>query len=364
MVTLLENLIDPEVFSGFIEQKFVDKGVMSAVATVDTTLEGQAGSTLKFPSYSYIGDAYDYNENTQIDVDNIEQTYTEVKVKQIAKGSAITDWAVANGLGDATQETASQIATAMASKLDNDLEDAIEEGIKSNKIKSLNVGTINSDAIVDGMALWGEDLADKPVAFITDGSGLATLRKDENFINASEIQTANMIRGTQGEIWGASIILSNKRKKYGNSLLMKAGALRIIRKKGLNVEYKREADYKRTGIFADMMYGTYVYKPQDIIALVSYSELTEVSDKAKSVAGASGKTKLSLEGVEVPLNCSVVYKLGSSAVTPTFGTAIGSGYTALTDEEITAGSNTNASIIVVDSENKPIYYANVTVVKG
>lgn len=345
--TVLSNLIDPEVFAGFVEQKYVDKGVFSALATVDSTLEGRAGSTLSYPSYSYIGEANVLLEGAQIPVDNITESQVDVQVKQVAKGTGIYDWAVANGLGNAMDEASSQIATSLADYRDNDLKSAMDNGAIVRVLLD-DSDDFNSDTIIDALALWGEDLNDKPFAFICNGRGLATLRKDANFINASEIQTANMIRGTQGAIWGANIILSNKCQD--EAYLIKSGALRIVSKKGVNVETKREADYKRTGVFADVMYAPYVYKGQDIIKMFKTSTVKTDID----VAYVDGKADLTAWKALCPVNCKIVYKENTSAPTLARGTAL-SNYTDMpADGEITITSGKYLTIAIVDANNKPI----------
>ena len=50
--TKLANLIDPEVLANYVDVKLIDNIVFAPLATVDTTLVGAPGDTIKFPSYS------------------------------------------------------------------------------------------------------------------------------------------------------------------------------------------------------------------------------------------------------------------------------------------------------------------------
>lgn len=50
--TKLANLIDPEVLADYIDVKLIDKIVFAPLAAVDTTLVGNPGDTIKFPSYA------------------------------------------------------------------------------------------------------------------------------------------------------------------------------------------------------------------------------------------------------------------------------------------------------------------------
>ena len=357
----LNNLIDPEVFADFVEKKMVDKGVFSALATSDTTLTGQAGSTLSFPSYTYIGSQCQLlQEGDKIAIDNIEQVREDVQVKQVAKGTAIYDWAVANGLGDAMGEASSQVAMALADYRDNDLKDAIDNNAKVLKFLVYGNSDFNADTIIDAEAVWGEDLNDKRFAYITNGTGLATLRKDEHYVNGSEIMTEQMIRGTVGQIWGANILPSNKCKN--EAYLIKEGALRFVEKKGVNAETKREADYKRTGIFTDIMYAPYVYKPMDIIKIFRQDELiSDVTFTASAVA--DGKTDIDLTNflAVAPMNCKIVYKTGgTSAYTFARNTALSDWSDIGDGKGITATAGKHFGLAIVDGDNKPIAGYDVT----
>ena len=77
--------------------------------------------------------------------------------------------------------------------------------------------------------------------------------------------------------------------------------------------------------------------------------------------------ELAVETPAAPINTKWVYKLGSSDVTPTWGTAV-TGYTDLTNgADIAASTNTKASVVLVFKDgadaDKPIDYQNVTLVK-
>lgn len=353
------NLIDPEVFADFVEKKFVDKGVFSAWATSDNTLVGQAGSTLSFPVYSYIGNSALLTEGGQIAVDNITQTHADVTVKQVAKGTGIYDWALVNGLGNAMDEASSQVALSLSDFRDNDLKSAIDSN--ANVVR-FNVGSdYSADTIIDAEALWGEDLNDKRFGLICSAKALASLRKDSDYINGSEMQTDMMVRGTVGSIWGANITPSNKCKANNEAYLIKEGAIRFVEKKGVNVELEREPDYKRTSIYADVMYAPYVYKPQDIIHLVKYSAVdTSVTFTCSAVA--SSKTTVDATNFKAicPVNCKIVYKTNeSSEGSATWGTALTS-YTELpANGEIAGTAGKYVNLAIVDADNKPLVFKSV-----
>ena len=51
-ITKLNNLVNPEVMADVIEKKLVDYMKFSPLATIDTTLQGRPGDTIKLPSFA------------------------------------------------------------------------------------------------------------------------------------------------------------------------------------------------------------------------------------------------------------------------------------------------------------------------
>ena len=51
-ITKLANLVDPEVMASISEQKYVDYMKFAPLATIDNTLEGQAGDTISLPHFA------------------------------------------------------------------------------------------------------------------------------------------------------------------------------------------------------------------------------------------------------------------------------------------------------------------------
>lgn len=51
-VTMLNNLIDPEVMARMVSARLPKKIKFSPIARIDTTLVGQPGSTITVPKYA------------------------------------------------------------------------------------------------------------------------------------------------------------------------------------------------------------------------------------------------------------------------------------------------------------------------
>ena len=119
--TKLTNLIDPEVMAPMISAKLQKAIVATPFAKIDTTLVGRPGSTITVPKYIYIGDAEDLAEGVTADKTKLTTTSAEYTIKKAVKQVELTDEAVLSGYGNPVGETNSQLAKAIASKVDNDV---------------------------------------------------------------------------------------------------------------------------------------------------------------------------------------------------------------------------------------------------
>jgi hypothetical protein len=178
-----------------------------------------------------------------------------------------------------------------------------------------------------------------------------------------------------GEIWGCQILISNKIKtdttvKEKSYFIVKPGALRLVNKRGTLVEVQREPEYMRDNIYASKHCVAYLYDASKVVALTQFTGLQALTSDSgiKTVAGASGKTKIVIPDVmAAPAGYKWVYKLDTSA------NNIGAWDTQLTgttdwvdsDTEISASTNTKAHVVLVNSaDSKPVKTITVDVNKG
>ena len=87
-VTKLANLINPEVLADYIDKKLIHNIVFAPLATVDNTLVGNPGDTIKFPAYAYIGSADDLTEGAAIST--VSLNASAVSVKKFIGANSIT----------------------------------------------------------------------------------------------------------------------------------------------------------------------------------------------------------------------------------------------------------------------------------
>ena len=249
--TKLNNLIDPQVIGAFLDVKLIDAIKLSPLVGVDRTLEGRPGSTLTLPAYQYIGDAKDLAEGATLNFENITESTVDVSVKKVAKGVSITDEAVLSGYGNPVEQIGQQLLTAVASKIEADMYDAVK---KATTKKVVNAKAFAKEAIVDMRAEFGEDQEEAMYLFVNP-KDFAKLAKDKDFV---QIQNgAAIISGTMGRLFGVDIVVAN-RVEAGKPFLMKAGAIALIMKRNVMVEADRDINTFSTKYAVSDHYAPYV----------------------------------------------------------------------------------------------------------
>lgn len=209
--TLLTNVINPQVMGQMINAKIEALLKLTPYAKVDTTLVGVAGDTKTIPSWKYIGDAEDVEEGAEVGLTTMTASTTSFKIKKAMKAVGITEEARLSGLGDPIGQAETQLAKAIAGKVDSDLLDA---ALKSKNIVDLSAtSAISYEGIVDAVAKF-EDEEDgvEKVMFISPLQE-ATLLKDPMFLSADKFEAGVAVRGAIGKIAGCWIKKSKKIKE-------------------------------------------------------------------------------------------------------------------------------------------------------
>ncbi len=370
--TLKANLVIPEVIADLVETKLGDNVTLLPLVDQDNTLVGTPGDTLKFPAYTYIGDATVINENGQIVVGKLEAGTVQATVHKYGKAIAITDEARLSGHGDPVGQATKQLARSIDQGVDNELFDALN-GV--NIARKFVNSTLSADNVADALVLYGEDLTG-PKVLLTDAAGFAQLRKDGDYIRASDMGQRMITDDVVGEIWGCQIIITNKVKtnatvKEKQHFIVKPGALRLLNKRGTLVEVEREAEYQRDNIYATKHCVAYLYDHSKVVAITEFTGLQALAADCgiESVVGttASNDTFIVIpDDMAAPAGYKWVYKLDSSATNiGVFGTEL-TGTTDWTSSttEIGAAANTKAHVVLVNAtDSKPVKTITVTIVK-
>lgn len=262
--TKLENIINPQVMGPMINAKIEALLKFTPYAKVDTTLVGVAGDTKTIPSWNYIGDAEDVAEGEEVELTTMTASTTTFTIKKAMKSVGITEEARLSGLGDPIGQAETQLAKSVASKVDNDILDAV---LKSKNIVDLSTKTIiNYDGIVDAVTKFEdeEDGVDK-VMFISPLQE-ASLLKDPMFVSADNFEAGVAVRGSIGKVAGCWVKKSKKIKEN-------AGVF-------TNPIIKLEPDSEETEYTEDELPATTILLKKDTTTTAEFkarSQITEVT---------------------------------------------------------------------------------------
>ena len=275
-ITKLSDLIDPEVMGDMVSAKIPKKLRVAPFAKVDDTLVGVPGDTITVPSYGYIGDAADVAEGEAVTIEKMTTSTRQATVKKAMKGVSLTDEAVLSGYGNPVGEANTQLALAIAAKIDNDCMDALQG---ASLVYNGSAGALDYEGIVNALDLFEEEQGTDKVLFIHPKQ-LTALRKDADFLSADKYQGGVMLSGEVGMIAGCRVVPSKKvpvvsydpdgegddatavngyacpivKLETDPEVEDEVPALTIYRKRDVNVETERKPKVRTTEITADEFY--------------------------------------------------------------------------------------------------------------
>lgn len=263
-LTMLENLIDPEVMAPMISAKLQTAIVATPFAKIDTTLQGRPGSTITVPKYDYIGDAEDLAEGVKANVAQLTTNTAEYTIKKAVKQVQLTDEAVLSGYGNPVGETNNQLGLSLASKVDQDV---MNELLGARVVSDEHANeAISYDGVVDAIDYFNEEENVEKVMFISPRQ-VSELRKDENFISNDKYNNNVIMRGEIGMIANARIVPSRKivakNGVYNCPIVQlraesqtgdETTAVTIFLKRNVNIETQRDLTNYTTLIGADEHY--------------------------------------------------------------------------------------------------------------
>lgn len=264
--TILEKLIDPEVMAPMISAKIEKAIVATPFAKIDTTLAGRPGSTITVPRYEYIGDASDLAEGVTADKTQLTTKSAEYQIKKAVKQVELTDEAVLSGYGNPVGETNSQLAKAIASKVDEDVMTALKGAQLVYTPTGADLG-ISYNNIVNAIDLLNEEQNVEKVMFIHPKQ-VSELRKDANFISNDKYPNNVIMNGEIGMIANCRIVASKKAVNDAKTYFLnpivelrpedqtgdEIPAVTIFLKRDTNLETQRELGNYTTLIGADKHY--------------------------------------------------------------------------------------------------------------
>lgn len=210
-VTKMEHVINPEVMGPMIDAKIEALLKFTPYAKVDTTLEGVPGDTKTVPSWNYVGDAEDFDveAGNEMETTNLTASSATFTIKCAGKSISIYQTAINSGLGNPVGQAESQLAKAVAGKIDSD----VVAAAYTSKVTVGDATTVlNYNSIVDCVTKF-EDEEDgiEKVMFIHPKQE-AQLLKDDDFKSADKFDKSVIVKGAIGKIGSCWIKKSKKVK--------------------------------------------------------------------------------------------------------------------------------------------------------
>lgn len=265
-MTKIENLIDAEVMADAISGKLDAAIRVTPFARIDTTLEGKnAGDTITVPRFAYIGDAEDVAEGVACGTVQLTADSTTAKVKKAMKAITLTDEAILSGYGDPVGEANTQLAKAIAAKVDADAMDAL---LTAQLKYDGSSAKISYAGMVDAIDVFEEEFNSDKVCFVHPLQ-VGALRKDENFMAVDKLAEKLLVSGAIGKMANTEIVPSKRVKlneggtAYINPIVKlnensetedDTPALTIYRKRDVNVETERHTLTRTTDVSVDEIY--------------------------------------------------------------------------------------------------------------
>lgn len=265
--TYLSSLFNPQVVADLIDTKLTDNMVFAPLAKMDYTLQGRPGDRVTLPYYSYIGAASSVSEGYDIPLAKLTQTTTSVAVEKYGKAVQLTDEAVLSGYGDPLGEAASQIAIALADKLDT----ALLAALAANSASAQNYATSSSSVplapedIPLALAKFGEEMDGEKALMVTPDFYAQLIGK--NWIPASEIAANVRIRGAAGMAYGCQVIVTNRLVASGNLYIVKPNTLAVFIKRGSMIEADRDILNQSTVLAGSIICAPYLLNPKGMVKL-------------------------------------------------------------------------------------------------
>ena len=205
-VTMMKDVINPEVMGDMISAKVEAMLKVTKYAKVDTSLEGVAGDTKTVPVWNFIGEASDVAEGNEVDLTTMTASVKTFTIKKAMKAVGLSQESVNSAHGNIISETETQLAKAIAGKVDSDVLAAL---LTAPNVEGDGSQPISYNGIVNAVGKFHEEEITEKVMFVNPDQ-VTTLRKEENFISADKYNNNVVATGEIGMIAGTRIVPTKK----------------------------------------------------------------------------------------------------------------------------------------------------------
>lgn len=204
--TMLNDIINPQVMGDMIEAKIPHMLKFTTFAKVDTTLVGVPGDTKTVPSWNFVGAAEDVAEGAEITTKKLTAASTQFTIKKAMQSVGITQESINSGLGDPVGQAETQLAKAIALKVEADV---LAAALTGTQTYDGSGSVIKYSGIVDAVGVLEEEEITDKVMFVNPAQ-ITTLRKDADFVDKNKYGNDVMVSGEIGMIAGVRIVPSKQ----------------------------------------------------------------------------------------------------------------------------------------------------------
>lgn len=204
--TFLNDIINPQVMGDMIEAKIPHMLKFTPFAKLDTTLVGVPGDTKTVPSWNFVGAAEDVAEGAEITTKKLTASSTTFTIKKAMQSIGISQESINSGLGDPVGTGETQLAKAIAVKLDADV---LEAAMKATLTFDGSAAKIGYAGIVDAVDVLDEEENTDKVMFVNPKQ-ITALRKDPDFIDKNKYGNDVMVTGEIGMVGNTRIVVSKQ----------------------------------------------------------------------------------------------------------------------------------------------------------
>lgn len=209
--TMLNDIINPQVMGDMLDAKIPAMLKFTPFAKVDKSLVGVPGDTKTVPSWNFVGAAEDVAEGASIATKKLTASTATFTVKKAMQSVGISQESINSGLGDPVGAAESQLAKAIAVKLDADVLAAVRTATLTYVPGTL--AKIAYAGIVDAIGVLDEEENTDKVMFIAPEQ-VTALRKDADFIDKNKYGNDVMVTGEIGMVGNTRIVPSKQIVKY------------------------------------------------------------------------------------------------------------------------------------------------------
>jgi len=264
----MPTLIIPEVFADAVNARLdsalrIGRIAFDATAAVPEVM--QYGDTVHFPQLKRVVTASEVTKGTAIEPAAVDMQDTSATVKQVAGAARVYDAEAAQIKGLVMDNMILQVAEAMATKIEADLVDAMDEDIVY-KSATAAANAITADELMAAFGLFGDDVdTDRFAGIVINSRLLPSFLNMEAFTsiektyNKAEQGNGLIVDGVVGYFIGIPVIVCNNgtydaTASECKTYIVKRDALGYVFQRNINVEEERESKLLATDIIASSLY--------------------------------------------------------------------------------------------------------------